>query len=197
MSGWVLFIKLLLVHYTTQSITETRINCYEDVSLKCPGVDSDSMRFLSLSWYKLDGQNKPQGIIRRLKGIETPQNYNFSRPATFGRNFSLLLQKVTPEDSGSYQCSISANVGRQNQDHKVELIVNVCVTEANLTTPTNVLNTTQPDLLCQKQVEDLPVMWTVIGYVAVGLSKIILSLISIWVIRAVSSRSSRQRQHRW
>lgn len=56
-----------------------------------------------------------------------------------------------------------------------------CVTQAELTTMTNVLNTTHSNLLCPKQVEDLPVMWSIIGYVAVALAKIILSLIIIWV----------------
>ncbi len=53
---------------------------------------------------------------------------------------------------------------------------------------TNALDTTQSGLLqqqsttiCNKQVEELPVMWSIIGYVAVGLTKIILSIISIGV----------------
>lgn len=58
----------------------------------------------------------------------------------------------------------------------------MCVTQPDLTTTTtNVLNTSHSDQLCHKKVEDLPVMWSIIGYVAVGLTKIILSLISIWV----------------
>lgn len=50
--------------------------------------------------------------------------YNFSREVTFGEKQNLLLLKVSPADSGDYECVISANVGRQNQNHKVSLIVN-------------------------------------------------------------------------
>ncbi|XP_038579721.1 uncharacterized protein LOC119906229 [Micropterus salmoides] len=196
MSQKVLFIKMLLVHYATQSLPEIHASCKEDVPLKCPDVDIDSMDFLSVTWYKMTNKGK-SGIIRRAKGEETTQNYNFSRPARFGEKHSLFLRSVTPEDSGTYECFISANVGGQNKYLKVALTVNECTTQAELTTMTNVLNTTHSDLPCHKQVEDLPFMWSIIGYVAVGLTKIILSLISIWVIRALRVRSSRRRQHLW
>lgn len=50
--------------------------------------------------------------------------YNFSREVTFGEKQNLLLRKVSPADSGDYECTISANVGGQNRNHKVSLIVN-------------------------------------------------------------------------
>lgn len=55
-----------------------------------------------------------------------------------------------------------------------------CVTEADLTTKANVLNATQPNRI-YVQPEDLPLMWAIIGYVAVAIGKMVLSLISIWV----------------
>ncbi|XP_035511967.1 uncharacterized protein LOC118323980 [Morone saxatilis] len=191
----VLFIKLLLVHYATQTSSEITAACDEDVQLKCPSLESGLTDFLSVTWYKFN-QSK-RGIIRRGKNDKVPQSYNFPRPASFGEKHSLLLTRVTPEDSGNYECSISANVGGQNQYDKVILNVNVCATQADLTTVTNVLNTTHYDSLCHKPAVDLPVMWTITGYVAVGLAKIILSIISIWVIRALRIRSSRQRQRKW
>nr|XP_046253909.1 uncharacterized protein LOC124063869 isoform X2 [Scatophagus argus] len=193
MSQKVFFIKLLLVHYATQSPSETRANCNEDVPLQCPGVDIDSMNFLSVTWYKFNNHKK-HGIIRRGKGVEATQHYNFTRPARFGENYSLLLPSVTPEDSGSYECAISANVGGRNMNLKVDLIVDACATQTHLTTTTNPVNTTHSNLHCDKQVENLPVLWSIMGYAAVGLIKIILSLFSIWVIRAVRVRSSRRRQ---
>ncbi|KAM9350799.1 uncharacterized protein ABDE67_008097 [Symphorus nematophorus] len=158
------------------------------------------MNFLSVTWYQISNQKK-HGIIRKGKADDSIQNYNFTRPASFGEEYSLLLTRVTPEDSGIYECAISANVGGQNINRQVELIVHdVCVThvtKAELTTVPSVLNVTQPSRLCQKQFKDLPVMWSIIGYVLVGLAKIILSLISIWVMRAVHNRSARRWQHKW
>ncbi|XP_076598283.1 uncharacterized protein LOC143327684 [Chaetodon auriga] len=200
MSQKVLFIKLLLVHLANQNPAETHANCNEDVLLPCPGVDTDSNDFLSVTWYKLSSQRK-HGIIRRGKGIEDTQYYNFTRLARFEEKHSLFLPSVTPEDSGSYECAISAHVGGQNRYLRVDLIVNVCVTQADPTTVTNVMimmmNTTHNHPLYHKNVEDLPVMWSIIGYVAVALTKVFLSLISIWVIRAVRIRSSRRQQHKW
>ncbi|XP_036958622.1 uncharacterized protein LOC119022143 isoform X2 [Acanthopagrus latus] len=194
MSQGILFIKLLLVHYTTQSSDVTHANCNDDIPLMCPGVDLDSMNFYSVTWYKLSNL-KRQGIIRRDKGGNTTQYYSFPREVRFGDKYSLFLRSVQPEDAGAYECYISANVGSQNLNRQVNLTVGECVTMAEPTTVTKV--TTPSNSLCNKQAQDLPVMWSVGGYVAVGITKIILSLISIWVIRAVHIRSERRRQQRW
>ncbi|KAK9515068.1 hypothetical protein VZT92_025739 [Zoarces viviparus] len=194
----VLFIKLLLVHYATQSQTEIKANCSEDVPVMCPGVDTDSMDFLSVAWYKVNKLNKTKvGIIRRGKDNKT-RLYNTIRSPnpSFGEKHSLVIPSVTPEDSGTYECEISATVGQQNQNHEVHLTVHECVTPTD-TTMTTVLNTTQPVLSCANQEEDMPVMWSIVGYTVVGLTKIVLSLISIWVIQAVHKRSSRRRRHKW
>ncbi|KAG8002465.1 hypothetical protein GBF38_014888, partial [Nibea albiflora] len=171
------FRRLLLVRYATQSLTEIQAKCNEDVTVDCPGLPSGDMNFLSLTWYKLS--EKRHGIIRFSKNEMNPQNYSFIRPARFGEKYSLFLTSVTPEDSGRYECAISANVGGKNQNLQVDLIVNECVTEAVLTTKANVLNATQPVRIYVQ--DDLPVMWCIIGYVAVAVCKMVLSLISIWV----------------
>ncbi|XP_037627441.1 uncharacterized protein LOC119489278 [Sebastes umbrosus] len=194
MSQKVLFIKLLLLHYATQSRPENNANCYEDVQVMCPDEAIDSRDFISVAWYKINNSQK-LGIIRKSKDSKTPQYYPFTRShkPEFGEKYSLLLPRVTPEDSGTYECEISANVGGQNMNLEVDLTVHACVTQADLTTITTTpeFNLTQPNLPCHNQVEDLPVMWSGIGFVAVGLTKIILSLISIQVVQAVCMRSSR------
>ncbi|XP_070767287.1 uncharacterized protein [Enoplosus armatus] len=192
MSLKVLIIKLLLVDYATQSLAEIHANCNDNVTLMCPDIDIDRMNFLSVSWFKLINQNR-LGIIRRSKADEVTQYYKseFNRLASFGEKYSLLIPHVMHEDSGTYECAISANVGGKNLNCRVVLAVDVCVTQAELTTMTNVLNTSHSSLLCPKQAEDLPIMWSIIGYVAVGVTKIFLCLISIWVIREVHIRSSR------
>ncbi|XP_033486049.1 uncharacterized protein LOC117258917 [Epinephelus lanceolatus] len=200
MSQKVLFIKLLLLHYTTQSQFEMNADCNTNVSVKCPGVDLGKKDFISLAWYKFNNKEKV-GIIRKGKQ-NSIQDYDFPRSPKpeFGEQYSLFLARATPNDSGIYECDISANVGGQNLNLKVNLTVQACVIQTDLTTVstmTTVSTTSQLNLTCSSQGEDLPVMWSILGYVAVGLAKIIFSLISIRVIQAVRMRSSRRRRHRW
>lgn len=194
MSQKTLFITLLLLGHATQSPPATRANCPEPVLLVCPGVDLDTMNFLSVSWYKLHGK-KRQGIIWRGKGGTEKKSFNFSRPASFGEKYGLLLPSVTDEDSGTYECTVSANIGEKNINVLINLIVNACATQADLVTQqttTNLTNTSNLDQLHHTPA-DLPVTWSVIAYLALGLAKIILSLISIRVMQAVYKRSGRQR----
>ncbi|XP_031700595.1 uncharacterized protein LOC116382056 isoform X2 [Anarrhichthys ocellatus] len=176
-----------------ESQTEIKANCSEDVPVMCPAVDTNSIDFLSLAWYKLNKLNKTKvGIIRRGKDNKTRQYKSIRSPnPRFGEKHSLVIPGVTPEDSGTYECEISAKVGQQNQNHEVHLTVHECVTQTDTITTimTTVLNATQPVLPCPKQEEDIPAMWSIVGYTAVGLTKIVLSLISIWVnILYLSSR---------
>lgn len=71
---------------------------------------------------QLHGERR-QGIIRKNKG-EEEKLFNISRPASFGEKYSLLLPSVTDEDSGTYECTISANIGGKNMNHLIHLTVN-------------------------------------------------------------------------
>ncbi|XP_042347869.1 uncharacterized protein LOC121947054 [Plectropomus leopardus] len=194
MSQKVLFIKLLLLHYTTQSESEIEADCHENVSVMCPGFEIDTVNFISLAWYKFNNTMK-HGIIRKGRD-NIIQDYGFPRSPKpqFGKKHSLLLTSVTPEDSGTYECDISANVGGRNLNLHVNLKVNDCATQTELTTTTSASNTT---LHCKGYGEDFPVKWGIVGYVAVGLTKIVLSLVTIGVIQAVHMRSSRRWQRKW
>ncbi|XP_023131439.1 uncharacterized protein LOC111572136 [Amphiprion ocellaris] len=189
----IVLVELLLVYCAAQSrqVIQTA-NCNEDVSLVCPGVDC--IDFHSVTWYQLvNGQRF--GIIKKRKRDQAPQMYNFARNVSFGENYSLFLPRVKPADSGTYVCGIGANVGGQSQYPTVDLTVNECVTQADPTSqvvvlsPTKAMNTTQ-----SIQVQELPIMWTTAGYVAVALVKIVLSLISIWVLRISFSRKQQRRR---
>ncbi|XP_067384466.1 uncharacterized protein [Channa argus] len=191
MSQTALLIKLLLLHYATQSKTATEADCNEDVSLACTGVDFDTINFSSVTWYKYNNTDK-RGIIRRAKEVNSTKLYNFTRTpvAMFGEQYNLLLQRVMPEDSGRYECAILANVGGRNQYLFVDLIVHECETNPELTTTTTMFNTTMEP--CQERVEDLPVMWSIIGYLTLGFFKILLCLFGIWAIRSCTTRSWQQ-----
>ncbi|XP_062248788.1 uncharacterized protein LOC133957298 isoform X4 [Platichthys flesus] len=180
------FIKLLLVHYTTQSTAGIQAVCGGDVSLPCLYEDIESMDFISLAWYKvsrplqLNNQSR-NGIIRWKTRGNVTSAYSLARAADFGDKYSLMLRNVTPEDSGNYDCYISANIGGTNRNSYVYLTVQDCVTPTTSSPPPNA------------QVKELSVLWSILGFVAVGLIKVILSIISIWVIGVIASRQSKRR----
>lgn len=189
----VLFIELLLVRSAVQVVIHIQAACDEDVTLRCPGINGTA-DFRSVTWYKLNNQD-PVGIIRKT-GSET-QRYNFPRTASFREEYSLFLPRLTPEDSGTYQCAIGANVGGKNYNYETNLTVSDCVTQAFLTAVTDKPNATNATSTCSSSVKELPVMWSIIGYLGIALAKIVLSLISTGVVRAIHIKSSRRKQQRW
>ncbi|CAG6021814.1 unnamed protein product [Menidia menidia] len=180
MSQRVLLIGFFLLSYSTQSQQEFTAECGQSISLKCPPVNGEHVDFLSLAWYKIDN-DRNHGIIRKRADKTSPDMYDFPRPASFGENHSLFLPHIKPGDAGTYECTINANVGGQNKKGRVLLIVHECVNRTEPTVAADTL-TTRSNQLQPGQVEDLPVMRTVMGYVVVAVAKIILSLISIRVI---------------
>ncbi|KAM4571910.1 uncharacterized protein V3H82_011434 [Fundulus diaphanus] len=178
----ILYISLLLVHHTTQSHQEVQqiANCTEDVTLDCPAFSSKRKDFFAMTWYK-----GKEPIIRKRRDEIQPSN--FSREAKFGVNLSLFLPNVKPTDSGKYICNIRANVGHQNKEGSVVLSVNECVIQVVEPTP----NSTQSKPVAA--IYDFPLTWTLAGYLAVAAVKILLSMISIQMIRIVSSRRQKRR----
>ncbi|TNN73330.1 hypothetical protein EYF80_016493 [Liparis tanakae] len=120
----VLFIEMLLLHYATQSEPDRYANCHEDVQVMCPGVANDGKEISSVAWYKINGEKV--GIIRRGRDNKIKRYSIFVRPLQpqFGERHSLVMPRVTPDDSGTYECEISANIGSQNQNFEVHLKVN-------------------------------------------------------------------------
>lgn len=64
-----------------------------------------------------------QGILRKNKGESKTTFLQTNQKAEFGENYSLLLPSVTPDDSGAYECAISAKLGGKNLHFKVNLTV--------------------------------------------------------------------------
>nr|XP_057908243.1 uncharacterized protein LOC131104757 [Doryrhamphus excisus] len=174
-----LFLKVMIVyHVVSRSQAKVEVNCDENVNLSCSCHDSKD--FLALTWYKMNGGESSVIIISG----DDKEMHTFPRPATLGKGESLHLQKVTPQDSGTYKCIITVGLGYKNKECEVDLLVHAC------TTPTpNVLTTT---VNSSKHAEDLPIMWSILGYLAVGSVKVLLSCITIMVIRACRIGSSRQ-----
>ncbi|XP_061908030.1 uncharacterized protein LOC133653043 isoform X2 [Entelurus aequoreus] len=156
-----LFVQVIAVYYAIPSHAEVRATCDQNVDVDCPCRDSP--KFLGLRWYKMSGET-------RYAIISTSDNENeksnFHRPAMFGERNSLHLPRVTPQDSGTYKCIIRAGINRQNKES--------C-------TPTPRLNVSNTHVNSSKHVEDLPVMWSVLGYLSVSLVKVLLSCATILV----------------
>lgn len=54
---------------------------------------------------------------------EKPIVYSSPPRVALGKNYSLTLLSVTPEDSGSYECALNANIGGRNLYVTVDLVV--------------------------------------------------------------------------
>ncbi|XP_061703327.1 uncharacterized protein LOC133515067 isoform X2 [Syngnathoides biaculeatus] len=102
----------------TQSAATVEADCGQNVDLGCSCYDGTD--FLLLSWYK-KGERGRHFIISMDDGhTETD---DFCPGASFGKNYGLSLPAVRPGDSGTYNCVIAANVGGQNQNCVVDLLV--------------------------------------------------------------------------
>uniref|UniRef100_A0A3P9KPR8 Ig-like domain-containing protein n=1 Tax=Oryzias latipes TaxID=8090 RepID=A0A3P9KPR8_ORYLA len=173
--------QLLLVRYAA-SIPQVDADCNGNVTLPCPAVNQENMDFLALAWYKEDSNGKRHGIIRKSDdGVMAFEN---GRSASFGTMHSLLLNWVNASDEGTYLCAMSANVGGQNKEARVELTVRVCRTEVQLTTVNYVtsLRANQTSQVCNEV--HIPQTWSLLGFGAVAAVKILLSIITIKVIRS-------------
>ncbi|XP_072304712.1 uncharacterized protein [Eucyclogobius newberryi] len=181
--------QTLLVLSSTQAVT-TEARCGTDVSLPC-NADFTANKYFSLTWYK---QNK-EGIIRKVLHDKSIRLYKFPRNVSLTEQNGLFLRKVRPEDSGEYECAVSANVGGQNGNFFVTLTVPECepdpttslITLAAVQTEDTFVNRTQ-----SHSGHPMPLAWSLLGYGAVALVKITLSVIVIWIFHVCSRRKRRR-----
>ncbi|KAJ0036264.1 hypothetical protein NQD34_004941 [Periophthalmus magnuspinnatus] len=178
----------LLVPYSSQVETiNIEAKCGTDASLPC-NADFRTNEYFSLSWYK----NK-DGILRIVLKDKQLFNYGFDRNVTLDeQNYSLLLPKVTPADSGRYECAVSAQPGGKNLKLQLELTVPECepdVTTASFTTVQR--GETVGTLFNVTHAPHLPLVWSLAGYSAVGLTKIILSMMIICIFHICSRQKRR------
>ncbi|XP_057686220.1 solute carrier family 13 member 3 isoform X2 [Corythoichthys intestinalis] len=169
-----LFIKVLTVFYMSQSQAEVKVNCGENVDLSCQCRDTSTFR--ALTWYKLLGDHRRNFLIRISDGREEKDDRD--SPATFGQNNSLHLPVVHSSDSGTYRCAITAVVNRPNKNCDVILLVHDCKTKAPTTTVA-LLDTLSSSVNLTQQEEELPLMWSIVGYLVVVFAKVFVTCTSI------------------
>ncbi|KAL1020941.1 hypothetical protein UPYG_G00006690 [Umbra pygmaea] len=180
---------------TILSLTKSHLiiqaECNEDISMMCEAIEDKT--FKSITWYKVTLHNRT-GIVRKSDNVK-PQNYTFSRVAHFGEKNSLFLPNVRPEDAGTYQCLIRANVGQTNRESLVKLNVStVCViptTTAKVEVYQNVTD------INQVFVVDVSITWTSCGILIMVLVKFILCPITIKIFENIKKIHSSKKQQSW
>ncbi|XP_049609760.1 uncharacterized protein [Syngnathus scovelli] len=175
MSRLLLLVKVAAACCVARSQANVNVECRKDVDLSC--LCGDGADFLFLSWYKMSGQERT--FIIKVDGSWRQTKANRSQRATFGKNHSLHLPAVTPRDSGTYECVITAKVGGQSNDCTVDLWVQDC--GATAATATSAFNGNRHE---EALPLPLPVTWTALGCLAVALVKALMSCISIGVFGA-------------
>ncbi|KAM9828492.1 uncharacterized protein LOC133150208 [Syngnathus typhle] len=175
MSRLSLLVKVAAACCVARSQANGDVECGKDVSLSC--LCWDGTDFLFLSWYKMSGQERT--FIIKVDGSWRQIEATRSQRATFGNNHSLHLPAVTPRDSGTYKCVITAKVGGQSKDCTFGLRVQDC--GATAATATSALNGSRHE---EALPLPLPVTWTALGCLAVALVKALVSCISIGVFGA-------------
>ncbi|XP_034151989.1 uncharacterized protein LOC117595394 [Esox lucius] len=186
---WAVYVMASLAHSESHLIKHAE--CNEDISMNCEAVKNNMHK--SITWYKL---NNRTGIIRK-RDNNVPEKYDYPRPAWFGENDSLVLPRVRPEDSGTYECLIRAEIGKINRKSSVILHVStVCDT---LTTMTALVkecqNMTHSSPMYPIQVLEVSTVWTSCGFLIMVLVKITLCIISIGVVGEIKKSHSRRKQH--
>uniref|UniRef100_A0A3P8ZAF0 Ig-like domain-containing protein n=1 Tax=Esox lucius TaxID=8010 RepID=A0A3P8ZAF0_ESOLU len=159
MSFLAVYVMASLAHSESHLIKHAE--CNEDISMNCEAVKNNMHK--SITWYKL---NNRTGIIRK-RDNNVPEKYDYPRPAWFGENDSLVLPRVRPEDSGTYECLIRAEIGKINRKSSVILHVS---TGKPLSLP-----------MYPIQVLEVSTVWTSCGFLIMVLVKITLCIISIGV----------------
>ncbi|XP_055078952.1 CD83 antigen [Periophthalmus magnuspinnatus] len=183
-----LLFELLVPYSAQEQIVNIEAKCGTDASLPC-NADFSTNKYFSLTWYKHD----KEGIIRIALENKQRRYYGFPRDMTLDeQNYSLLLPKVTPADSGRYECAVSAKPGGQNLKLHVMLTVPECEPDVTTSATTVQVGETERTLLNVTQPQHLPLTWSLVGYSAIALTKILLSMMIIWVFH-ICSRPKRRR----
>ncbi|XP_066558830.1 uncharacterized protein LOC136748732 isoform X2 [Amia ocellicauda] len=156
-------------------------DCDDTVSLPCSATQN-TKTYRSITWYRWYKMNNRSGILRKRKDIIMP--FNFSRKAEFGPMEALILPNVRPEDSGKYQCFLSAELGSPNQESEITMTVQECVTQIVSTTITLPVEWTSSGPLvvqrnssvhCGTHMTEVSAVLLVSGFTALGLVKAVLS----------------------
>ncbi|KAL6459063.1 hypothetical protein MHYP_G00325350 [Metynnis hypsauchen] len=177
--------------------TVIRPNCNSEAILPC-AAKSYSHAYTSVIWYKIY-QGREQGIIRHHQGTSSPY-LTYRGIASLTKDYSLVLKNVTYKNAGKYKCQVIAKMGGKNNESHVMLNTSECFTEA---TPTPVftvpvlsltnssshgMNSSEISVIQPLEVTNL---WAFVGFLTVGLTKVLLCALCVWVVVAFKKHRRR------
>ncbi|XP_027022346.2 uncharacterized protein LOC113655790 isoform X2 [Tachysurus fulvidraco] len=173
---------LVLVLHCCSVLSQHSIlaKCNEDISLPC-SVSEQGGTYRYMVWYRND-----TAIIK--KKLNDVTFYNKSSPASLGVRDTLVLQNVQTSDSGYYQCFLAADVGQRDRQSDVSLTVSECVTVR----PTWISTEDQ----CTLDVVEVSIMWSLLGFTLISISKVILCTIIVIVCKKQKKPEMRNRSRR-
>ncbi|KAK7158048.1 hypothetical protein R3I93_009293 [Phoxinus phoxinus] len=107
--------------------TEIRAVTGEDVELPCDAKSKADVQYRLVTWYKVV-EGPPRmitGLVRLTENNGKVEKYNGVEREfkLLERTQSLLLSNVTAQDSGIYNCFLSAPLGHKNQEGEIILKV--------------------------------------------------------------------------
>ncbi|XP_058245546.1 uncharacterized protein LOC131352966 isoform X1 [Hemibagrus wyckioides] len=175
--------SLVLVLHCWSSLSQQmhiQAKCNEDIILPC-SVNKLSDTYRYIVWYR----NETAIIKRKVNDVTF---YNKSSPASLGVRGSLVLQNVQTSDSGYYQCFLAADVGQKDRESHVLLTVSECVTVS----PT----WSSPGGQCSLDVVEVSVLWSLLGFSLISISKVIFCTITVIVCKKQKGSEARNGSRR-
>ncbi|XP_052459400.1 uncharacterized protein LOC128018055 isoform X1 [Carassius gibelio] len=181
-------IMLALSHnivFGNDELTVFTVGCREDITLHCTFLQN-CQNYTSITWYKLNNNSGDRSTMKILKKSESVvQTDKHNDSVSLEKNAALVLRKVTQADSGVYTCLIKAKAGGKNCPNWVRLNISDCVSTPSpviFEFSTKFINGSWPNISVPlPHVNDYSVLFVLWGCVGLGVSKIILSAISICV----------------
>ncbi|KAL7828726.1 hypothetical protein SRHO_G00323600 [Serrasalmus rhombeus] len=177
--------------------TVIRPNCNSEAILPC-AAKSYSHAYTSVIWYKIY-QGKEQGVIMHNRGKSSPY-LTYKGIASLTKDYSLVLKNVTFEHAGKYKCHITAKMGEKNNESHVTLNTSECFTEATPTpvftvtvlsltnSSSHALNSSETSVIQPLEVTTLRAF---LGFLTVGLIKVLLCALCVWAVVAFKKRRRR------
>ncbi|KAJ8391291.1 hypothetical protein AAFF_G00090780 [Aldrovandia affinis] len=185
---------------SSESVNSINAECGQNITLPCNATrDGEIYRYVI--WYKIQWSQDMlnitrTGIIMKVNNVVKP--FSGARVAMFVNGEGLLLQSIRPEDSGTYECHLSAYVGSSNKDSNLTLNVSECVipaTTPDVVTVTGVMSTSINPYM--DQVVEVSMVLIVSGFSAVAVVKVVLSILSVGVLLMVRKREENRRLKFW
>ncbi|XP_028666463.1 uncharacterized protein LOC114658608 [Erpetoichthys calabaricus] len=179
----VLIFLLQNVHCQPFEVISTE--CGSDAILPCVAVQKSS-NYRVIYWYKVIASQR-NGIVQKTQIRNKVNKYqSFARDIHLSQNESLILPNARPEDSGTYICMLSANIGEANKESLVNLNVTNCTVPLMWSSPSPALYsqtslvtlnlTVNSSAHCQDQQIELSFGVLATGFTLVSVVKLVLSV---------------------